>query len=230
MRTIFKIQKAKQHRIYQLFVLKEDGDGVPSSPRRWDTTFFLAGCCYHCPVPDWCGSDFPTATMVTGWQWEESASTNAIFTTRRCQLQVCPPMRLPRPVAKEWRRANWMQWRMEARPPCATPSKQMVIPWSVSNSSNIWSALSPTYNDYGTTAVQRNTKKTQRTLKQFRRVIEREGGAARRGRHVLFGGCGFCPALRNNIEHQESNFRVCIKFDSRPWKSCAGLCCLLHLF
>ena len=43
---------AKQHNVDQLFVLKEEQDGLPPPPpRRWDATYYPAEGCYHCPVP-----------------------------------------------------------------------------------------------------------------------------------------------------------------------------------
>ena len=44
---------AKQHDVYQSFMLEEEREGSPSpSPRRWDATYFPAEGCYRCPV--WC--------------------------------------------------------------------------------------------------------------------------------------------------------------------------------
>ena len=45
--------QAKQHGIYQLFVLEEDEEGAPS-PRcwRWDAIISPVEGCYRRPVPD----------------------------------------------------------------------------------------------------------------------------------------------------------------------------------
>ena len=41
----------KQHDVYQSIVLEEERDGSPpSSPRRWDATYYPAENCYRCPV------------------------------------------------------------------------------------------------------------------------------------------------------------------------------------
>ena len=43
---------AKQHDVYQSFVLEKEQDGKPPpSPRRWDATYYPEEGCYRCPVP-----------------------------------------------------------------------------------------------------------------------------------------------------------------------------------
>ena len=43
--------QATQHDIYESFVLEEEGESAPLSPRRWDTAFFPEEGCYRLIVP-----------------------------------------------------------------------------------------------------------------------------------------------------------------------------------
>ena len=90
---------AKQHSIYQSFVLEEERDGSPPwSPWRWDAIYYPAKECYRCPVPG-CPQGRDSSGMRDSWnvRWHFSyrhrghkvaVAGECYRKCRRCGMQV----------------------------------------------------------------------------------------------------------------------------------------------